>query len=298
MAIIINPNRAPKALINLASSRTYDAGDSDYTATSLIEEPRIRILNRRHGSTVEKDPYANPWAYISLSLHKMHEVAATEDQIAEQRIFTTFEGKKISGAMDVQTISTDDDFGKEVVIGDYKLTTVYAIKDVKKWEQQLNIYAWLVERNDPSIRVKRLEIYAFLRDWKISQSESYKNYPSQPGITIDIPLWCFTKREEFVRERIAIQEAAEAGELPECSHESRWPIGENFKVVKTGTTRAIAGHSKFKSMEDAQSAMWALNNPEDHEVVHVFSGYRRCQSYCDISNHCDQWKETQENNEG
>ena len=297
MAQVENKHRAPKTLIRLASSKTYDAGNSDYTATSLIEEPRIRVLSKRHGSKVVKDPYENPWSYISLSLHKMGEVAASdsEDQIAEQRIFTEIDGKIISGAMDLQTISIDEDFGKEVIIGDYKLTTVYAIKDTIKWEQQLNIYSWLVERNDPGSRVKGLEVYAFLRDWKISQSETQRNYPKRPGLTIDLPLWPYEDRERFVRDRIALHESAN-NTLPECSHEGRWPIAENFKIVKTPSTRAITGHSKFKSMESAEEARLNLENPEAHKVVHSFSGYRRCQSYCDVSPWCEQWKEWREGN--
>ena len=296
MAKIVNRRGAPSPFIQLVSNDEYDPGKCDYTATGLAEEPRIAILKRRYRSQAEIDPFDSPWAYISTAFHKALSLHPGENQIAEERLFAEIDGKVISGAMDLQTtVGFNDDFKKEVIIGDYKITSVYSLSDAQKFENQLNVYAWLVESNHPDKQVVGLEIHAFLRDWQISRSERDPSYPRGSGVTLDVELWPFEKREAYIRERLGLHEAAKE-ELSECSHEGRWPIGEKWKIVKKGSTRAIAGHANFKSEVAAQEAFLQLEGG-DHEIVHLFDGYRRCKSYCEVAPWCDQWSRYKEENE-
>jgi len=281
MVRIVNRHNAPWPLIRYASQEHYDAGDSDFTATSLDDEPRIRILTARHGDTAEDDPYENPWKYLSTVFHALLSEHGSGDdgEIAEERVFTEFNGMKISGAMDLQRVAVAPDGTKSVIIGDYKLCSVFSLKDMSKWVNQLNVYAWLIEREKPDHKVIGLEVYAFLRDWSMSTSERRGDYPRTPGQTIEIPLWHYDDREQYVAHRIAAHLEAE-DELPLCSEEGRWPYGKNWRVWSGDTV-----HGVYELKRDAVSASESLENSLVEAVV---GKYRRCQNFCPVSAFCDQ----------
>jgi len=297
---IVNKHGAPKALIRFANKKNYDKGRSEFSATGLLEEPRIVAMEKLHGHVMEDDPYENPWKYLSTVFHAMmaENVSDREGEVAEERIFTDFCGTTISGAMDLQILSVDvEDFSKHVTVGDYKFTTVFATKDTAKWEQQLNIYAWLVEREKPGMIVDKLEIYAFLRDWRISSAERIKDYPPTTGMTIELPLWPFREREEFVAERIRLHREAQEN-LPDCSHEGRWPTGKIWWVESMTAFDPVK--KKFNLKREADEFVKTMDRVDQMDsVVHsTFKTYRRCLSYCHFSEVCSQWAEWKDKQEG
>ena len=137
---IVNNHNAPASFIAFCSNDEYSRGKADYSATQLIDEVRVVHFNERHSDLIVDDPYENPWKFVSTIFHSLMEKNSPKGEIAEERLFAEIDGVTISGAMDVQVGS-----GNKVTIGDYKMTTVFAIKDTTKFEQQLNIYAWLIE---------------------------------------------------------------------------------------------------------------------------------------------------------
>jgi hypothetical protein len=291
MVKIVNRHGAPEPLIRYAGSKQYDSGSSDFTATSLIDEPRIKILEKKHADEIEDDPYLNPWKYLSTIWHALLADSAyyKDGEIAEERIFTQYEGLTISGAMDLQTVFKDDDDNLGVTIGDYKFCGSYALNDLSKWAAQLNIYAWLVEREKPHMKVLGLEVYAFIRDWRMASAERSSDYPQTPAVTIELPLWTSEERESYVAERVAAHMDARQ-ELPECSHEGRWPSGKIWQVkdgdevIYTHTTKREA--TKFSER--------FAEPPENLAIESTFATYRRCESFCPVSEWCDQyqiWKE-------
>jgi len=304
MSRIVNGHNAPHAFIEFCEDDHYDAGRSDYSATTLINEPKIVRLEKDYPELVVDDPFENPFKFLSSNWHEMLSAYQKGPTINEERIFTEIvrpipetRPVVISGAMDVQTItdSTSPDYKKDVVIGDYKMTSVYALKDVTKFEQQLNIYAYLTEKEKPSYRVTGLEIYAFLRDWKISMSEKLRDYPATPGITIELELWTYEERERFIEDRIELHENAKR-ELPDCSEEGRWPAGKLYRVFSLNDSH----RSKTFSLKRDANKFIASLDPVDAlmtEVQTTHETYRRCKSYCYFSSICDQWKESQENND-
>jgi hypothetical protein len=282
MVKIVNRHNAPGPLIRYANSKQYDAGDSDFTATTLTDEPRIKILTEKYEDEIEDDPYESPWKYLSTIFHALMAGAAGDNEISEERVFTEFQGQKISGAMDLQKILRDDEDNFGVIIGDYKMTGAYSLKDTLKWEQQLNIYAWLLEKEKPHFKVIGLEIYAFIRDWSMATSERSEDYPPTPGVTIDLPLWSFEEREAYVSERLKAHLDAREN-LPECSHEGRWPGGKSWQVWEGNTLV-----DTFRLKRDATAALTV-----DSEMESVIGRYRRCESFCPIAGHCDQYKDWQ-----
>jgi len=301
MGDILNQHRAPRALIRYAEDDQYSKGRADFSATGLLEEPRIVALEATRNDLIKDDPYENPWKFLSNIFHHLMSTHAGNDEIAEERIFTEFEGVTISGAMDLQIVEIDKDFSKRVRIGDYKFTTLYGIRDTLKWEQQLNIYAWLIEREKPGLTVDGLEIYAFLRDWRIGRAEEVSTYPQTPGLTIDLPLWDHQKTEDFVREKIELHREAQKN-LPFCSHEGRWPTGKVWKIESISETDPIIfrGDETFPRKMDAAKALASLPQGVqlDAVITSSFKTYRRCKSYCHFESICDQWQDWKQTNDG
>ena len=298
MVKILNNHGAPEPLIRYAESKQYDAGASDFTATSLIDEPRIKVLEKQYADMIWDDPYENPWKYLSTIWHSLLCDAAGDGVIAEERIFTEYEGLTISGAMDLQTVIKDDNDNIGVTIGDYKFCGSYALNDISKWTAQLNIYAWLIEREKPHTKVLGLEVYAFIRDWRMASAERSPSYPQTPAVTIELPLWSSEERESFIAERIAVHVAARE-KLPECSHEGRWPSGKIWQVVEyqkwnENLVNVDAGEviSTHNLKRDAIKA--STVEGKEYAIESTFATYRRCESFCPVNQWCDQyqvWKE-------
>ena len=150
------------------------------------------------------------------------ELGKDENHIIEQRMHANVDGWDISGAVDLQRIEPDG-----IVISDYKTTGAWAaMNDKKDWEQQLNIYAWLVEKVK-KVPVKSVEIIAIIRDWSRRDAQVKEGYPEAPIKVISVPLWSFQEREDFIKERIRLHSnalfAAEIGEdSPVCTPDEMW----------------------------------------------------------------------------
>lgn len=101
-------------------------------------------------------------------------------------------------------------------------------------------------------------------------------------MTIDLPLWSFEEREAYVSERLKAHLDAREN-LPQCSHEGRWPGGKNWQVWEGNTLV-----DTFRLKRDATAALTL-----DSEIEPVIGRYRRCESFCPIAGHCDQYKDWQ-----
>jgi hypothetical protein len=121
---------------------------------------------------------------------------------------------KISGAIDL----LDDDGA----VTDYKVTSVFTIQRGLKpdWEQQLNIYAWLLRQND--ITATSLTIIGLCRDWMKSRAETKADYPQSPIVPIKVPLWRPERQDDFVAGRVRVHTMENT--IP-CTPEERWARG-------------------------------------------------------------------------
>jgi hypothetical protein len=195
------------------------------------------------------------------------------------------DGWNISGAIDLQIIHPNG-----IEINDYKTVGVWGVMNEKtEWEDQLNIYAWLVEtvKKTP---VTALKIVAIIRDWNRRDSNTRAGYPPAPVAVIDVPLWSLERREEYVRNRIHAHSealfAAETGQpIPPCSPEECWEKPTTYAVKKEGGVRA--------------KIVCASKEEADEELVKAGKGYfvetrlgerTRCANYCQVNQWCEQYK--------
>lgn len=280
--IITNNHGAPATLVALANKNYYSKGDADYSVTELLSPPRVKRLQARNDARIARDVSDMLWPLLGSTLHVVAERGAAKDHLTEERIVADVDGVKVSGAIDLQEMTSEG-----VVITDYKFTSAYSVMNEKKeWEEQLNLYKWLVE-SVKRIPVKRLQICALIRDF--SKHDRRENYPGSPIHMVEIPMWDSVKAEQFVRERLHLHAEAKFADameepLPLCSDEERWFSETTYAVKRDGRKTAIR---VFKSLEEAQE----LAAKEKGYVETRTGEPRRCTgNYCNVAEFCDQWQ--------
>lgn len=283
---ITNKFDIPQTFVNVLQRPTYSKGKAHLSVTQLINSPKIVALSAKFEEELEQDASEMVWSLFGSAVHNILERGQDEYHVVEQRLFTTFEGWTLSGAIDLQILS---DKGRS--IRDYKVTSVWAaMQDKIEWEQQLNIYAWLVEKvtKDPVID---LGIVAIIRDWNRRDSLNREGYPKAPISEIPIRLWPMEEREAYVSSRIKAHSecefALETGSaLPQCSSSEMWEKPTTWAVKKIGATRAKSVHAT------EADAVEALNNAAKDYEIEVRNGERiRCATFCPVNQYCAQWRD-------
>lgn len=273
----------PQTFVNVIQRPTYTKGKANISATELLNSPRIVQLKRKHWDDIETDASEMVWALFGSAVHNILEHGKDAHHIVEERIFIEHDGWKISGAIDLQEAEEDG-----VVISDYKVTGAWAVMNEKQdWHNQLNVYAWLVEKVKKQ-PVKKLQIIAIVRDWAARDTVK-EGYPSSPIATIDIPLWPMEEREAYINQRISLHSAAyfeseTDGEMAECTAEEMWEKPEKFAVKKEGGVRA-------KSLHDSRQEAEIALPPKGYFIEHRPGSRTRCESYCQVSGFCSQYQQ-------
>lgn len=288
------------------SMNRYDPGDSDYSTTTLIDSPRVVNLKRKHKDEIEEDVSDLIAAFLGNAVHDYLEQLAPEGSIVEKRLFANVNGIKISGQVDI--INPPWKFWKKLIsklgikdidhsgqVGDYKTVKVGRLNfedTFKKWEQQLNINAWLAKKNGYEIGDTAFIEY-FLMDWHDIKAETSKNYPQAQQGRWEVKLWPEEKQLEFIKSRIILHELAK-DTLPFCSYKDQWKKDDVFKLKKKGRKSSLKNEVDFrKLMEWGQSKghVDATGHPLDPYYFETVEGeYTRCAKYCSVAPFCEQWK--------
>jgi hypothetical protein len=135
-------------------------------------------------------------------------------------------------------------------------------------------------------QIEKLRIIAILRDWRKADAKHKQGYPQKPVATIDIPVWPLEETYQYIRDRISIHQAAEAGTIIGCSNEERWYTGTTWALKKVGGKRAI---KIFERKEDIGTELTDGTFIEERPGI-----YRRCSEYCEVSNFCEQYEPDRE----
>jgi hypothetical protein len=248
--------------------------------TELLNSPRIVQLKRKHWDDMTEDAAGMVWSLFGTALHNILEHGKDDHHIVEERVFAEIDGMTISGAIDLQEVEEDG-----IILSDYKTTSAWAVQNEKQdWHNQLNGYAFLVEKAKQR-KVKKLQIVAIIRDWSSREAKQKDSYPQAPIVVIDIPLWSFEDREQYIRNRIHVHTEAffedeTGGEIAPCTPEEMWEKQEKFAVMKEGGKRAKSVHD---TRQEAEIAL-----PEKGYFIEHRKGERtRCESFCQVSAFCN-----------
>ena len=283
---LTNKYNLPQAIINVLERPTYSKGKAHISATQLLNSPKIVALTRKFDDELEQDASDMIWAAVGSAMHNFLEHGKDDNSIAEQRIHAEVDGWNITGAIDLQIIN-----GDTIDIRDYKFTSVWAAMNEKPdWENQLNVYAWLVEKVKKT-PVSSVGIVAFLRDWTKREKEQKENYPEATVVELPIKLWTMEEREAYIRKRISLHSACDFAletdeDLPDCTPEEMWEKPTTWAIKKKGNVRA------FKVYETEKHATEALATMDKVYEIEVRQGERtRCKSYCPVSQYCQQYRD-------
>jgi len=279
---ITNKYNVPAPLMTLASREYYSKGASQYSATEIISQPKVRRLREQYDDLIEQDVSDMLWQLLGSALHVVMERGATEGWLMEERLYHDVDGVTISGQIDAQHETPDG-----VIITDWKFTRAWAVMQNKEeWVQQANIYKWLVETVKRK-KVCGLKVCAFIRDF--NPHEKKDGYPIANIVNIDIPMWDSVTTETFVRERLEMHRNAKMAhdfgeELQPCSDEERWQTETIYAVKRDGRKTAIR---VFKTIEEATE----LAEKEKGYVETRKGEPRRCAgNFCGVSQWCEQYQ--------
>ena len=280
--IITNKHNVPEPLVTLASREYYSKGASAYSVTEIMSPPKIKRLREQYNDEVEQDVSDMLWSMLGSALHVVMERGLTPGYIPEQRLFYDLDGVTVSGQIDLQHETPTG-----IVLIDYKFTSAWAVMQEKaEWEQQLNVYKWLVEKSKRRT-VVGLKICSFIRDF--SRHDKRDDYPDSPIHMVDIPMWDSARTEAYVRERLDMHRTTKMNmemghELQDCSPEERWMSETVYAVKREGRKTAI---KLFKSIDEANE----LAIKEKGYVEERLGEPKRCTgNYCGVARWCNQYQ--------
>lgn len=277
-----NKGDLPKALYNFLTYNDYNSSGAhfDISATRLIDSPQVAELWKAHGSEVEEDCSDRLWSAVGSGIHGRLEDANANDPdiIMEKRFIHEIGGKLVSAQIDVLDLSQTCG----PVLQDLKTTSAWKVvnKDFKKYEQQLNIQAYLAHNSGWDIA--KIQALVICRDWsKMKSKES--GYPNTPIEVVDLPLWSLKEQKEFILQRLEAH-YSEGGKS--CTDEDRWAKPAKFAVLKKGRSKALRIlNTKEKALSWVASQGYTGPDISIDERPAV---YTRCESFCAVSKWCSQ----------
>lgn len=281
---ITNKHGVPETLVTLASTEYYSKGDAQYSVTELMSPPQVRRLRDKHESVIEQDVSDMLWQLLGSALHVVLERGQTPNHITEERLFRDVDGVTVSGAIDLQQETEEG-----IIITDYKFTSAWAVmQDKVEWQQQLNIYKWLVETVKRK-KVIGLKICALVRDF--SRHETKEGYPKSPIEMIDIPMWDAIRTELYIRDRLEMHRNAKVShdfdeQLQPCSKEERWERETIYAVKREGRKTAIR---VFKSIDEAKEL---AEKEKGYVETRPGESIRCTQNFCGVAQWCEQYQST------
>ena len=275
---ITNKLGLPQPLVDAVSMR--EPSDS-YSASMLMQSPRMVWLKRRHFGEVEKDVSEQIWALFGTAVHGIIEKYETADSIQEAYLSHELDGVKVTGMADVY------ENGK---ISDWKTSSVWSLiflddEKLLAYESQLNCYAWLYRK--AGFDVTGLEIVMLFRDWQASKAKYDASYPQSQVHKLTIKLWSEEQAEKHILDRVHLFEKfrdTPDDDLPFCSDADRWAKPSKWALMKEGRKSAVKLYDEKPEMELEPKHYWEERKAEQ---------FKRCE-YCDAVNFCNQYKEGQE----
>ena len=285
---ITNKHNLPETFVALASRDYYTKGKADYSVTEIISPPRVQRLRKQHYYEMEQDVADMLWMLLGTALHVVAERSEVIGHTNEERISVGFNDVVLSGAIDLQK---DEEDGITVI--DYKFTSVWSLmNDKPDWEQQQNIYKYLVERVKKK-PVKALKICAMLRDWSRMEASVKSDYPQAQMQIVNIPMWSYEETEKFIEKRLELHrdskvQADWGEELPLCTDEDRWMRTTKYAVKKEGRKTAVR---VFETETEAQELLKEMTD-KDKGFIEIRKGESvRCTgNFCGVAQWCTQYQ--------
>lgn len=255
----------------------YDGpkGEKTISVTQLISPPQKLKLEKEHAADLEMDVLDTVPALLGQALHHILERAgaAAPTLVPERRLAAVHDGWTISGKTDLYET-------KDQELIDYKNSSVWTYVFGKiEWEQQLNVYRWLSERNGHP--VQKLSIGLFCGDWRRGEAKRSPDYPARV-VSIPVVVWSMDATTDFIDACLKRHRAALDGRVVECTPDERWAKPTTYALMKPGRKTALA-------VGTDEAAVRAMATGAGHTVEVRKGESVRCKDYCGAAPWCRQW---------
>lgn len=274
--IFTNKFSLSQPVFDALTQTSYDeAKPGTISMTTALDPPRIRILRDRFKSELTRDASECADTTMGNAWHEKVQSKCGKNWLVEQRYYTEFLGRQLSGKIDAY-----DPVSKTLY--DYKVPSVYEFKNGKvpeKFEQQLNGYKYLMELAGHEIT--RLVLSVYFRHWSEARIHQEDGYPPRKIMEMPVEIWDTNKTKEFLQHRVRAHINAET-DLPVCDAKERWAKNEQWAVMKKGRKSALKlyDHNANAVNHAAQDKdFYVEHRPEEIGM--------RCEKYCPVSKHCD-----------
>lgn len=313
---ITNKELLPRLLVHAVTHDRYEPGHGDISVTSLIAPAQQRVLRLKHAAELEEDASMRVWSLLGSAVHYVIENAEiamrtagewNDNNICEERFYWPMPSIDDGPG---KTLSAQIDLFEDGELNDFKLTSVWTIKDAiqngkDEWDAQLNIQRYLLEKN--GIEVEKLWIIAIARDWnKSGLMRDPQGYPPRVA-KIEIPMWSMQKTEDYIMSRMV---AHFGKNTPQCTPKECWEKPTQFALMKKGrksAVRVLDSYSEAMGYADDKGFVeWQATLPDgqpepiltgDHYIEERIGDRNRCKDYCDVADFCQQYKDWRDENE-
>lgn len=240
--------------------------------TQLLKPAHMLRLEQKHFDEMEADAESFVPALVGQAWHAFIEprqnggYVETEIQVAVAS--RSLRRWKLTGRPDW--------FDRDRII-DHKTTRVWsAVFGKPEWEEQLNIYRYLVHHG-MGITPEQLEVHAVYLDWSETQAMRNPDLPRRRLEVLPVPVWPLESTESFIKDRLA---ALETPALEVCTPAERWERGEHWAAMKRGRKTALA-----RCDTEAEAAAIAEQASGGY-VEHRPGKPVRCLSWCSVRPFC------------
>ena len=276
----------------------YNAGDTDYSVTTLLNPPRVVHLNKRHADQVPQFVSNQIHSFTGTAVHeyieKMLGLRFPNGDVfkMEERLRINILGRKISGAYDFLLMN-------KKILYDLKTTSTWkaVFGDKSEWRDQQNMYRFMYWKKY-GVSIDSLRIFTIYRDWSLAQMyRSGPKYPKQRCVEYRLPVLEFDVIEKYMHDRVGIMidtEDTADDDLPECTFDDMWCDPDTVAVKSTRLQRAVRVLSCMEAAENFVEKYLEGDKCKDKENMLSFevrpSVRKRCEDWCPANGYCNQYQ--------
>lgn len=197
----------------------------------------------------------------------------------------------------------------EFTIWDYKtMATTQIIDDekIKGWEEQINIYRWLLITSNTVAKIDRLFVCGYYMDWTCTKSLRSRDVNDIPCPTVQIKMWTREQVEKYIYDKVTqIQKYIDSPweDIPYCSPEERWCKPPKWSVCKVQSNGELGSQLPKCGFDNEHDAEVKLIERQSKAKKDEIFGIKKtggistmCKDWCDLSRngHCDFLTKNQE----
>ena len=259
----------PQIIYNSIVRKNYKPNPDTFSVTRLIGPPLIRQLEISQWDNIIINASEFLWSFFGQAMHYAILTGAPKESLTEERFEVTTPHGTVVGKPDVYV---------DKIIYDLKFTSVWAyiLGDRKEWEEQLNVYAWLLDHY--GFDVDGLRIDLIFRDWQKTRMYKNPDYPKNQTEEVAIPKWSVEKADKYVIERLKLHSFPAQC----CTDKERWAKKTQYAVMENGRKTASR---VLDTLHEAEA--WGRDKAKKgYNIETREGGYTRCKDYCMVRSVC------------